>query len=474
MKSPILGQSYVARSVNAACDRLINLYPEPTSEGKDAGFLTRCPGLKLVYYIEGGAAIRGMITVDNFLYVVSGNYLYRVDPNPDMPSVQLGSIFGTDLVSMADNGKLICIVTGEFGYVFNTDTQELNAISGFPGGETVVFLSSYFVFNPPNTQLIYTFDGDTIDPLSFASAEGAPDNIVALAANNKELWVYGSNSIEVWYDAGTPDFPLAPIQGAFIENGCAAVFSVAKLDNSLFWLGADLRGRGIVYRTNGYSAQRVSTFAIEFAIQSYSRIDDAVAFSYQQDGHSFYVLTFPTGNTTWVYDVSTSAWHQRGAFVNGAFREIDPLCCTQFNGMPILGTHNYPGILFTYDLNFYTDFNSSMVWLRLWRALPPGENNLDRSAHHELQLDCETGVGINDESGSNPMVMLRWSDDGGHTWSNEHWAAMGKIGQFSTRVIWRRLGMTTKLRDRVYEISGSSPVKIAIIGAELKISGTSS
>jgi hypothetical protein len=68
--------------------------------------------------------------------------------------------------------------------------------------------------------------------------------------------------------------------------------------------------------------------------------------------------------------------------------------------------------------------------------------------------------------------MLRWSDDGGHTWSNEHWASIGRVGEYGHRAFWRRLGMTLKLRDRVYEISGTDPVKIAIMGAELNISGT--
>jgi hypothetical protein len=68
--------------------------------------------------------------------------------------------------------------------------------------------------------------------------------------------------------------------------------------------------------------------------------------------------------------------------------------------------------------------------------------------------------------------MLRWSDDGGHTWSNEHWRSMGLVGQWGRRVIWRRLGMTLKLRDRVYEVSGTDPIKIAIMGAELTASPT--
>ena len=105
--------------------------------------------------------------------------------------------------------------------------------------------------------------------------------------------------------------------------------------------------------------------------------------------------------------------------------------------------------------------------------MPTGQNNLKRTAHHALQVDIEAGTGLKSGQGSDPQVMLRWSDDGGHTWSNEHWASMGKIGEYGKRVIWRRLGMTTKLRDRVYEISGSDPVKIAIMGAELTATPTS-
>ena len=71
-----------------------------------------------------------------------------------------------------------------------------------------------------------------------------------------------------------------------------------------------------------------------------------------------------------------------------------------------------------------------------------------------------------------PQVMLRWSDDGGHTWSNEHWRSMGGVGEYGKRVLWRRLGMTEKLRDRVYEISGTDPVKIAIMAAELSVEAT--
>jgi Phage stabilisation protein len=298
-----------------------------------------------------------------------------------------------------------------------------------------------------------------------------PDNLVSLIVDHREVWLFGTQSVEVWYDAGLEGFPLARIQGAVNELGCAATFSVAKLDNSLFWLGSDARGQGIVYRANGYSGQRISTHAVEYAIQSYDVISDAVAFTYQQDGHSFYVLTFPTAEKTWVYDVATQAWHERAGFANGKFIRHRANCQMFFNNTNVVGDYQNNKI-YAYDLDVYADDNQPQKWLRSWRALNTNQNNLKRTAQHSLQVDCQTGVGLNDGQGSDPKIMLRWSDDGGHSWSNEHWASVGKIGVYGYRAFWRRLGMTTKLRDRVYELSGTDPVKITLLGAELNLSGT--
>jgi hypothetical protein len=295
--------------------------------------------------------------------------------------------------------------------------------------------------------------------------------VVAINVDHRQLWVFGTDSTEVWYDAGLTGFPLTPIQGAFNEIGCVAAYSVAKLDNTLFWLGTDARGQGIVYKANGYAGVRVSTHAIEYAIAQYGNLADALAYTYQQEGHAFYVLIFPSANATWVYDVATQAWHERAGFDNGAFVRHRSNCQCNFGGNTIVGDFEN-GNIYKFNLDVYADNGGVQKWLRSWRALPTGTNNLKRTAHHSLQLDCETGVGLNLGQGSAPAAMLRWSDDGGHTWSNEHWREMGAIGQYGYRTIWRRLGMTLKLRDRVYEVSGTDPVKIAIMGAELFVTPT--
>jgi hypothetical protein len=422
--------------------------------------------------------------------------------------VVIGTVSGTGPVSMVDNGTQLFIACGGPSYIYNNSTGAFGPITDpdFPGALTVGYLDGYFVFIEPNSQKVWVttlLDGTSIDPLDFASAEGSPDNLVSMIVDHREAWLFGTNSVEVYYDAGNADFPLQRIQGAYNEIGCAATFSVAKLDNGLFWLGADARGQGIVYRSQGYSGQRISTHAIEYAIAQYGNISDAIAYTYQQEGHSFYVLTFPSANATWVYDVSTQAWHERAGFDNGSFTRHRSNCQMAYNSEVVVGDYAN-GNLYAFDLDVYADNGNAQKWLRSWRALATGQNNLNRTAHHSLQLDCESGVGINNidgvdpvylttESGlylttedgvyllsvaevitigSDPKAMLRWSDDGGHTWSNEHWSPMGKIGVYQQRVFWRRLGMTLKLRDRVYEVSGTDPVKIAIMGAELHLSGT--
>jgi hypothetical protein len=549
MKTPILGGTYVTRSVNAADSRMVNIFPEVIPEGgKEPAYLQRAPGLKLLNTLTGGGPVRGLYFFEGFGYAVAGETVYKIDTAWNFTVI--GSVSGSGPVSMADNGTQLFIACNGPSFIYNRVTNAFGQINDidFPGAVTVGYLDGYFVFNEPNSQRIWVtelLDGTSIDPLEFASAEGSPDNVVSILIDHKEVWVFGTNSIEVWYNSGALDYPLSPIQGAFNEVGCVAPYSVAKLDNGIFWLGADARGQGIVYRANGYQAIRISTHAVEWHIQRYGNLSDALAYTYQQDGHAFYVLIFPEANTTWVFDVATGLWHERAGWVNGSFTRHRSNCQMSFNNEIVVGDFQN-GNIYALDLDFYKDHDTVQRWLRTWRALPTSANNLKRTAQHTLQLDAESGgvdptelinvrvvdtttgedfllqedsddilleiPGPNDlllqedgfellqeDGGSivaaettvadgkivlqtgevvadqlDPQVMLRWSDDGGHTWSNEHWRSMGKAGEWGYRVFWRRLGMTEKLRDRVYEVSGTDPIQLAIMGAELELSGSSS
>lgn len=167
------------------------------------------------------------------------------------------------------------------------------------------------------------FDLSIWDPLNFSSADAKPDSIMAIAELAREEWVIKEKNVEVWINAGLTGFAFQRVEGVFPETGCAATFSVSRAGSSLVWLAQSSQGTPLVVRTEGYRIVPISPQWLDAEIASYSTISDAIAYSYLQDGHLFYVLTFPTANITWAYDVTASTmaqqhmWHQRAALSNG-------------------------------------------------------------------------------------------------------------------------------------------------------------
>lgn len=470
MKFPgFIGGSYRARSRFFDSQRTINLYPELSKTGtsKNIAALYGTPGLRLWKNFSGGG-IRGMLRFNtNTVVVVSGPNVYTVTTTG--ASVLVGSIDEfTTPVSMASNGTTIMIVTGLNGYFFTPETGAFVRITDpdFVGADTVQFIDGYFAFNKTGTgqfQITQLY-GTNIDSLDFATAEGAPDLLLSLLVDHREIWLFGETSTEVFFNSGNPDFPFERIQGAFIEQGCAAKFSPAKLDNTVYWLSADERGQGMVQRAQGYQPQRVSTHAVEYAMAQYTTISDAIGYTYQQEGHSFYVLNFPTANATWVYDASTDEWHERAWRnpANAVLGRHRSNCQVAFAGENLVGDWEN-GNVYVLDLDTYTD-NGDLIPAIRQTPYMASDNNL--LFFNRLWIDMEVGVGTINGQGSDPEVMLDWSNDGGNTWSNELRAKMGKLGERMARVMFRRLG---KSRFRVFRLTITDPVKRVLINADVDV-----
>jgi hypothetical protein len=385
---------------------------------------------------------------------VSGDNVYTVTENGGANN--LGSI-GTvsNSVIMSDNGTHV-IITKEEGDAWLATVSTLAQITDgdFPSVSSVTVLDTYAIYTKlatTNYVISALNDATAYDALDISSAEESPDLLVRAFANHGELWLFGELTTEVHVNVGGGGFPFIPQQNAAMQRGCAAKRSVAAEDNTLFWLGDDR----IVYRADGYSPKRISTHAIEKALQSYTTISDAEAFVYTQEGHKFYVLTFPTELVTWVYDIATQMWHQRQSFEDGRWRASGYAFIYAKNLVGDFET----GKIYELDMDTYTDNGTTIQRIN---TLPVIFNDKKRILFSNFIVDFDSGVGLTSGQGSDPQCMMKYSNDGGVTFSNEQWRDIGKIGEYLKRSVWRRLGIS---RQRVFEITITDPVKIAITGA---------
>lgn len=473
MQIPFVGAAYESISANFDCQRCVNLYPElspaqppvgaPTA--KSVSMLVGTPGLLLWATVGGSGGLRALYRTSNDLLIaVQGNQVFFVDSSGASTAAgSIGSSSGP--VSIVDNGTDAAIADGQawsLSLSVGSAVVSLGALAG-----RVTFIDGYFIFSRPGSGQFFIsgINSTTLPGADYASAEGWPDNIVSLIADHRELWLFGESTTEVWFDSGDVNFPFARISGAFLEVGCAAPSSVAKIDNSIYWLGRDERGQGTVWRANGYTPARISTHAIEHQISTYGTIGDAESFAYQQGGHVFYVLNFPTADRTWAYDVATGLWHERAWHdSSGVQHRHRAACFTAFDGKLLAGDWEN-GKIYELDLSACTDNGDSIHRIRT----SPHISNPDHKTMFwsSLQVDIEAGVGLSTGQGSDPQAMLQWSDDGGHTWSNERWSGIGKIGQYRNRAIWRRLGRSD---DRVFRLTITDPVPVRILGASAQVS----
>lgn len=448
--------AYQSRALPWAAQRCINWYAEtapPEAKTKTPVVLLPRPGLDAFSTISGKC--RGTLVTGGVTYAVYDTTFYSISSLGVATSRGTVTETGTP-VSMACNGAQITIVSSPKAWVYTIALalfQPINDVN-FPGSGFVTQVGGYFVHVLPDMSgeffISDLLDGLTFDALDFATAEMDSDALVAAYGDHGELWLFGAATIEPWAITGASDFPMSPIQSAKIQRGCAAANSIARQDNSLFWVGDDL----CVYRAAGYVPNRVSTHAIEIALADTSaNIGDVIGCAYTQDGHSFYQITLP-GYWTFVFDNATGLWHERQTFGSEYWKAN---FIVQGYGQLLAGHED--GNIYTLSTGAFTDDGAT---IRFESTAPTTHAQTAQVTISKLQIDMRMGVGLSSGQGSDPQIMLSWSDDGGFTWSNEHWRTMGAIGARKTRAIWRRQG---QFYSRIYKAAITDPVMPALIGA---------
>lgn len=475
--------TYTSQSLNADCQRCMNFYPETVESGMGKGPLALYPTPGLTLFATTAAPVRGGIDINGRAFFAGGSYFWEV--MADGTAVNRGNI-GNDgnPVSMATNGTAgnqVALVSAGNLYVFDLKADTLTgAIQGLQGIPLqILFCDGYGVLPLKNTnkfQLSNLEDFTTWNPISVQQVEVFPENIGGIVQAFRQLWIYGENGhCQVYYNSGANAYtPFDVISGAFMEEGLHAPNSLAVADNAPFWLGSYVTGGPIAWRANGYTPSRISNFAVETAWGTYpTQGRDAIGFAYVDQGHTFYVLRFPSANNgngaTWVYDVATQQWHERGYWNEemGVWQAALAGCHVYAFNQHLAGDWQ-SGNIYVMSVYTYTDNGHP---IKRFRRAPHISTEQARIFHDFMQIDLNVGDGpqppLLDGAGNprGPQVMLRWSDDGAQTWSNEYWATAGQAGHYRTRVYWNRLG---RARDRVYEMSVSDPVPWRVIDAYLK------
>jgi hypothetical protein len=454
---PFVGPAYKARVSNLNAQECINWYVRGGGpEAKSPTVLYPTPGLTALVTLAAASKVRGMMADGSIIYAVCGTKLYTITTGG--VATDRGTIPGSSPVSFAENGTQVFMANGtSTGYLYTKSTTTLSSVGGsYPGADQVVFLDGYFVVFQSATQKIYVstlYDGATWDSLDFASAEINPDNVVGIAVDQRELMICGKRSTEFWYNTGGADYPLGRISGGITEYGCIARWSIATIADAKFWL----TNYKTVVMAQQWQAKNIGTDALHEAIAEYSVVYDAEGFTYGQDGHYFYALTFPTEGVTWVFDLTTQAWHQRKSPSIGRFRAS--FAC-DLDGVTYVGDYTN-GKIYTMSPTVYTEDTATVTRTRTTQVIA---NKNDRITMNDLIVDFEEGT---DPSGT-AVASLSWSDDGGHTYNTPIDQSLGVSGAYSQRVEWRGLA---QFRERIFKLEVVAPIKIHVLGAYADVDG---
>lgn len=289
--------------------------------------------------------------------------------------------------------------------------------------------------------------------LSFASTTGNQNYNVGVVSVHREIFLLGTQTTEVWDNLGQANFTFGRNTSAFIEYGCAARSSIAKGDNAFFFLGQNPSGGTVVMRMNGYSPVKISNRGLDYQISTYTTVSDAVGLVYQQEGHEFYAITFPTAGTTWVYDLSTEQWHQRQSLVNGVQTQWLASCYTFNYNKCLVGDYN-TGNIYQLDMTNNTENGSAIT-----RTLVSHPFYAEGAWMYldKLQVDFDNSPGA---SLSNWTLYI--SRDGGRTFGTGKAAIAQQDANGMYRVYWLRLGQA---HAYVCKVVTNANMKTIILGA---------
>lgn len=471
-----LNGSAPSQSAIATSERTVNFYLEKIgTEGTQSKIaLYPTPGqLAWITAASSGGVLtdvggRGGVWTGSRAFVAIGSGLYEVFA--DATVTKRGTLAqDSNPAQFAYNGPTggqLAIASGGNAYCYVLATNALSTVLTAECHQ-IAMLDEYFLALNQTTgrlRLSNLNDGLTWDVNQFALRSAQPDPWQALIVNAPDIWLIGNNTGDVWYDAGSSPFPLAARTGLNITFGIIAPFSLCVTGGQLMWLSSNKDGAGIVVAAQGYTPRPISSIELDTAIATYQRtasITDAEALVFQMGGHTFYVLRFPAANATWLYDLTTDKWTELGDWnsARGAFDVWSVRFHLYAFGKHLVGD-SATGTVSLLDTTYGTKADGAVI--RRLRRGPVLINEMKRISINHFELVLEAGLGLQSGQGSDPQVMARFSSDGGKTFGFERSCGSGRVGQYTKRVFWNRMGSP---RLWVPEIAMSDPTPWRIVDA---------
>jgi hypothetical protein len=456
--------SYNLRSIPSSTSRLVNCFIEQLPpDANTPSILYRSAGITQAATVGTSVANYGLHAGLGKLFAVYGTNLYWIDSSN--VATLVGSI-GTPTqqsIDMDHNVDTVVVVNTPNAYYYTPSTATFGQISDADftsrGAADVEFLDNWMLFREPSSGRVFGADVGTatsFSALNFFTAEGSPDDLVGMKADHRQLLLLGTETGELWENTGISGFPFERAINGFFELGCLNGRSIAKLDNSVFWLASDFTVR----RLNGITPVRVSTHAIEQRLHDMT-ISTAKASVRSYEGHLFYKLSFDEG--TFVYDAATGLWHEEKSYgYDGSIWINSALAYDRYYVGNRIDTRL--GII---DAAVYAE--ASSIQIAEW-TYQPIYTESERAFHHRLEVIVETGVG-GAVAVVDPQIMLEYSDDSGRTWTSLPQRSLGRMGEYRHPVVWNRLGSAAKGKARVYKMSVSDAVKVNVTDTLLEVTG---
>ncbi len=451
--------TYEGRSKNIGALRFVNMFPVLDNGGAIVSVFGT-PGLTQ-FTDTGGDIVRGFYVFGTDLYGVAGGTFFKINNAGVITIISSALVTNSGNVDFACNGLEILFVDGLRRYVYNLGSSVFTIT--VDTATSCAYIDGAFLKNEAGTDFFYIsdpYDGLTWNAIKKARCESDSDNLVRILTTFSTIFMLGERTTEIWYDAGSFPVQFERMQGGTMNIGCAAPFSAVRTGdtgNTVVWLAKNAFGQGFVVMSEGGAPVTISTQEIEFQIAQYSDIGDAVGYSYREDGNTFYVINFPIAGKTWCYNFTNGAWHERSSNDGRHFSHK----YAYFNNKHIVSSYA-DGKIYAMDMDVYSD-NGETIKRKI--ITPHIGDGINRFVYPFVQLDVEAGDGLISGQGSDPQVMIRFSNDRGHTWGNEHWVSLGKIGEYAKRAILRRTGTGFW---RTYEFTFSDPIKIVVLNLKIQ------